>query len=69
MRCMAAGIHDDQNKLIAGLSISAPADRLDESWAPKLQATVQEISEALGYSRQRPSASTASPYSRSQHQD
>ncbi|MDL5038298.1 IclR family transcriptional regulator [Comamonas resistens] len=69
VRCMAAGIHDDQNKLIAGLSISAPADRLDESWAPKLQATVQEISEALGYSRQRPSASTASPYSRSQHQD
>lgn len=69
VRCMAAGIHDDQNKLIAGLSISAPADRLDESWAPKLQATVQEISEALGYSRQRPSASTASPYSRSLHQD
>ena len=49
VRCMAAGIYDDQNKLVAGLSISAPADRLDESWLPKLQATAGEISAALGY--------------------
>lgn len=49
VRCMAAGIHDDQRKLIAGLSISAPADRLDEGWLPKLQATVNEIAAALGY--------------------
>ena len=48
VRCMAAGIYDDQNKLVAGLSISAPADRLDESWLPKLQATANEISAALG---------------------
>lgn len=52
VRCMAAGIYDDQNTLIAGLSISAPADRLDESWLPKLQATANDISTALGY-RQR----------------
>jgi DNA-binding IclR family transcriptional regulator len=51
VRCMAAGIYDDQNKLIAGLSISAPADRLDESWLPKLQATAHEISVALGCSK------------------
>ena len=49
VRCMAAGIYDDQNQLVAGLSISAPADRLDESWLPKLQATASEISAALGY--------------------
>jgi DNA-binding IclR family transcriptional regulator len=49
VRCMAAGIYDDQSKLIAGLSISAPADRLDEAWLPKLQATAQRISESLGY--------------------
>ena len=49
VRCMAAGIYDDQNKLIAGLSISAPADRLEEHWLPKLQATANEISSALGY--------------------
>jgi len=49
VRCIAAGIYDDQSKLIAGLSISAPADRLDEGWLPKLQTTVNEISAALGY--------------------
>ena len=49
VRCMAAGIYDDQSKLIAGLSISAPADRLEEHWLPKLQATANEISSALGY--------------------
>ena len=49
VRCMAAGVYDDQGKLVAGLSISAPADRLDEGWLPKLQATANEISLALGY--------------------
>ena len=49
VRCMAAGIYDDQNRLVAGLSISAPADRLDEGWLSKLQATASEISTALGY--------------------
>ena len=49
VRCMAAGIYDDQSKLVAGLSISAPSDRLDESWLSKLQATASEISAALGY--------------------
>lgn len=49
VRCMAAGIYDDQNRLVAGLSISAPADRLDEGWLIKLQATAGEISSALGF--------------------
>ena len=49
VRCMAAGIYDDQSKLVAGLSISAPAERLEESWLPKLQATAATISETLGY--------------------
>ena len=49
VRCMAAGVYDDQGKLVAGLSISAPADRLDEGWLPKLQATAADISVALGY--------------------
>lgn len=51
VRCMAAGIYDDQGKLVAGLSISAPADRLDEQWLPKLRATADEISATLGYRR------------------
>ena len=49
VRCMAAGIYDDQGKLVAGLSISAPASRLDEAWLPKLKATADEISARLGY--------------------
>jgi DNA-binding IclR family transcriptional regulator len=53
VRCIAAGIFDDQGKLLAGLSISAPADRLDESWLPKLQETAKAISGALGYHEDR----------------
>jgi DNA-binding IclR family transcriptional regulator len=48
VRCMAAGIYDDQNRLVAGLSISAPADRLEEGWVSRLQSTAQAISRALG---------------------
>jgi IclR family transcriptional regulator, carbohydrate utilization repressor len=49
VRCMAAGIYDDQGTLVAGLSISAPAERLEDAWLPKLQATAREISTTLGY--------------------
>jgi len=49
VRCMAAGILDDQGRLIAGLSISAPADRLEESWLERLQDTAAQISAALGH--------------------
>ena len=49
VRCMAAGIYDDQSRLVAGLSISAPADRLDDQWLPKLQDTARKISSAMGY--------------------
>ncbi|WOP14346.1 IclR family transcriptional regulator [Ottowia sp. SB7-C50] len=52
VRCMAAGIYDDQGKLVAGLSISAPADRLDDTWLPKLQQTAQQISAELGHDGQ-----------------
>ena len=49
VRCMAAGIRDDQGNLIAGLSISAPADRLEESWLERLKATAGQISASLGH--------------------
>ncbi len=49
VRCMAAAIHDDQGKLIAGLSISAPADRLEESWEERLKEVAGSISAALGH--------------------
>ncbi|MDB5825622.1 MAG: bacterial transcriptional regulator family protein [Herminiimonas sp.] len=49
VRCMAAGIRDDSGRLIAGLSISAPADRLQEEWIEDLIQTVNEISSVLGH--------------------
>jgi DNA-binding IclR family transcriptional regulator len=49
VRCMAAGIHDDSGRLIAGLSISAPADRLQDAWLDDLMTTARQISIALGY--------------------
>ncbi len=49
VRCMAAGIFDDQGKLLAGLSVSAPADRLEEGWLERVRSTAAEISTALGY--------------------
>jgi len=49
VRCMASGVFDDQGKLVAGLSISAPADRLEESWLDRVKATAAQISGSLGY--------------------
>jgi DNA-binding IclR family transcriptional regulator len=49
VRCMAAGIFDDQGKLVAGLSISAPADRLEDAWMDRLKKTAANISALLGY--------------------
>ncbi len=49
VRCIAAGIRDDSGKLIAGLSISAPTDRLQDSWIEALMDTASQISDALGY--------------------
>ncbi len=49
VRCMAAGVFDDQGKLVAGLSISAPADRLEESWTERVSATASNISMLLGH--------------------
>lgn len=49
VRCMAAGIYDDQNKLVAGLSISAPSGRLEDEWLPKLRETARQISSTLGH--------------------
>lgn len=48
--CMAAGIYDDSHQLVAGLSISAPAERVQESWVKLLQEAAYKISHAMGYS-------------------
>lgn len=49
LRCIAAPIRNDEGAVVAGLSISAPTDRHDTTWAGLLRETTQAISHALGY--------------------
>ena len=49
VRGMAAGVRDDAGRLIAGLSISAPADRLSDDWLDDLITTTTDISSVLGF--------------------
>jgi DNA-binding IclR family transcriptional regulator len=49
VRCIAAAIRDDAGNLVAGLSISAPADRANDGWVDALRETALEISNALGH--------------------
>jgi DNA-binding IclR family transcriptional regulator len=54
--CIGAGIRDADGTLIAGLSISAPSERFDRSWAQKVKAAADAISAALGYRETEASA-------------
>lgn len=47
--CIGAGIHDEDGRLVAGLSVSAPSDRLDKSWAAQVKKTADQISYAIGF--------------------
>ncbi|MCC6533795.1 MAG: IclR family transcriptional regulator [Burkholderiales bacterium] len=47
--CIGAGIRDDDGRLVAGLSVSAPSDRLDPAWAARVRETAEQISRAMGY--------------------
>jgi len=49
LRCIAAPIRDDSGELVAGLSISAPADRHNPDWATVMRQAAGEISAAIGY--------------------
>lgn len=49
VRCIAAGVYDDTGALQAGLSISAPADRLRDEWIPVMLRITRQISASLGY--------------------
>lgn len=49
VRCIAAGVYDDNARLVAGLSLSAPADRLQEAWLKQLGETALLISHSLGF--------------------
>jgi DNA-binding IclR family transcriptional regulator len=52
VRCIAAGIRDDTAKLVAGLSISAPADFVQDDWIDLVCRTAAEISASLGFEEQ-----------------
>jgi DNA-binding IclR family transcriptional regulator len=47
--CFAAAILDDAGKLVAGLSLSSPTDRMQADWLKALQDTAIQISKGLGY--------------------
>jgi len=49
VRCIAAGIYDDSARLVAGLSISAPAEQVREEWIAWLRDTAGRISSSLGH--------------------
>ena len=48
MSCIGAGIYNDEERLAAGLSVSAPSNRLDKSWGPKIKEVADSISRAIG---------------------
>ena len=48
VRCIAAGIHDDSGKLVAGLSLSMPAERFSADWGKEVGSAAKAISAALG---------------------
>lgn len=49
VRCIAAGIRDDDGELAACLSLSTPSERFNPDWAPLIRQTADEISRTLGF--------------------
>lgn len=49
VRCVAAGIRDDAGNLVAALSLSSPADRMQPHWGILVRETAERISLAIGY--------------------
>jgi len=49
VRCIGAGVYDDAGALVAGLSVSSPAERMQPEWAAMVKATAERISRAIGF--------------------
>src|SRR5262245_16087178 len=49
VRCIGAGVRDDGGALVAGLSVSAPAERMRSAWSTLVKETAERISRAIGY--------------------
>ncbi len=64
VRCIAAAVRDDSGRIVAGLSLSAPAERMDDDWAADLLATAQQISTQLGHVGGTESSAPSAPRQR-----
>jgi DNA-binding IclR family transcriptional regulator len=49
LRCVAAPVRDDIGEVVAGLSVSAPAERYNPEWASLLRTTAESVSTAIGH--------------------
>ena len=49
VRCIGAAVRDDTGTMVAGLSVSAPAERMKTAWAGLVTETAQKISRSIGY--------------------
>jgi len=49
VRCIGAAVHDDTGALVAGLSVSAPAERMKTAWAGLVRDTAAKIARSIGY--------------------
>jgi DNA-binding IclR family transcriptional regulator len=49
VRCIAAAVRDDSARVVAGLSVSAPSERMQDDWITDLVTTAARISAGLGY--------------------
>jgi DNA-binding IclR family transcriptional regulator len=49
VRCIGAGVRNDAGALVAGLSVSAPAERMKTAWSGPVRETAEKISRAIGY--------------------
>lgn len=49
LRCVAAPVRDDTGEMVAGLSVSAPAERYNPEWAALIKQTADAISAAVGH--------------------
>lgn len=48
--CIGVPVHDDHGIMVAGLSISAPRERRQQSWVPLIKKAGTDLSARLGYS-------------------
>ena len=49
VRCIGAPVRDDTGALVAGLSVSAPAERMKPAWSQLVKDTAERISASVGH--------------------